>query len=151
MWQRASRLLTRGTVEPSAERLFSRDTLHLAPIFLPVTLAGYSAVGYALWRLAHTSPSLGYVAGVFALLVAAIFAEAFPVPVDNLLSGGRVSLAATFILGAAMIYGWPAAVVVGLLTRASLEVAARRPPVRLLYNTALYALAGAAAGAATAP
>jgi diguanylate cyclase (GGDEF)-like protein len=151
MWQRASRLLTRGAVENSAERLFSRDTLHLAPIFLPVTLAGYSALGYAIWRLAHTTPSLGYVAGVVALLIAAIFAEAFPVPVDNLLSGGRVSLAATFILGAAMIYGWPAAVVVGLLTRATLEVAERRPPVRLLYNTGLYALAGAAAGAATAP
>src|SRR5579859_6345547 len=147
---RLSRLLRGGGAEHSAERLFSRDTLYLAPIFLPVTLAGFGAVGLAVWRLGHTSVSLGYVAGVAALLIAAVFAEAFPVPVDNSPTG-RVSLAATFILGAAMIYGWPAAVVVGLLTRATLEIAERRPPVRLLYNAALYALSGAAAGAATAP
>ena len=150
MLQRVSRLLKRGVSERGTERLFSRDTLHLAPIFLPVTLAGYTALGIAIWQLSLTTPSLGYFAGVTALLIAAVFAEAFPVPVDNLLAGGRVSLAATFILGTAMIYGWPSAIVVGLLTRATLEIAERRPPVRLLYNTALYALAGAAAGAATA-
>jgi hypothetical protein len=48
-----------------------------------------------------------------------------------------------------MIYGWPAAVIVGLLTRTTLEIWQRRPLVRLLYNGSLYALAGAAAGAAT--
>src|ERR1700730_5315445 len=144
---RVSRLLRRGAAEHSTERLFSRDTLRLAPIFLPVTVAGYAAVGLATWHLAHTTLSLGYVAGVVALLIAAVFAEAFPVPVDNL-PGGRVSLAATFILGAAMIYGWPAAIIVGLLTRATLEIAERRPPVRLLYNGALYSLCGGTARAA---
>src|SRR5258708_35283968 len=127
MGRRLSRLLGEGAAEQSTERLFSRDTLHLAPIFLPVTLAGYSLVGLAIWRLAQTTPTLGYVAGVTALLVAAVFAEAFPVPVDNL-PGGRVSPAATFILGAAMIYGWPAPVRLGRPTRASPRLPERRPP-----------------------
>src|SRR5712692_7347062 len=122
MRQQLSRLLTGEAAETNAERLFSRDTLRLLPVFLPVTLAGYAAVGAAIWQLSLKTPSAGYVAGVLALLIAAIFAEAFPVPVENL-PGGRVSLAATFILGTAMIYGWAAAVVVGLLTRATLEIA----------------------------
>jgi diguanylate cyclase (GGDEF)-like protein/putative nucleotidyltransferase with HDIG domain len=150
MRQGVSRLRRGGAAERSRERLFSRDTLRLVPVFLPVTVAGFAAVAAAIWKLAAQPPSWNYVAGVVALLAAAIFAEAFPVPVENL-PGGRVSLAAIFILGAAMIYGWEAAIVVGLLTRATLEIAERRPPVRLVYNGALYALAAAAAGAATAP
>jgi diguanylate cyclase (GGDEF)-like protein len=143
------RLLTSSAAEKSTERLFSRDALRLLPVFLPVTLAGCAAVGAAIWQLSLKTPTWAYVAGVTALLAAAIFAEAFPVPVENL-PGGRVSLAATFILGAAMIYGWPAAIIVGLLTRATLEISERRPPIRLIYNAALYALAAAGAGAATA-
>jgi diguanylate cyclase (GGDEF)-like protein len=150
MRQRLSRQLRREAAEHSSERLFSRDTLHLAPIFIPVTVAGFTAVVLAIWKLTQTGVTLGYLAGVTVLLIAAIFAEAFPVPVDNL-PGGKVSLAATFILGAAMIYGWPAAVIVGLLTRGTLEIAERRPPVRLLYNSALYALSGFAAGLAVLP
>ncbi|MBV8081031.1 MAG: diguanylate cyclase [Actinobacteria bacterium] len=130
--------------------MLSRETLRLSPVLLPVTLAGFAAVGVAVWHLASHPPSWNWVAGVVALLAASIFAEAFPVPVENL-PGGRVSLAAIFILGTALIYGWAAAIVVGLVTRATLELAERRPPVRVLYNSALYALSAAAAGAATAP
>ena len=154
MWHTRPWLLKRRAVErfgegKNGERFFSQETLRLLPVFLPVTLAGFAAVGAAIWHLALNPPSLGWVAGITVLLIAAIFAEAFPVPVEGLPSG-NVSLAAIFILGAAMVYGWPAAVVVGLLTRTTLEIQQRRPLVRLLYNGSLYALAGAAAGAATA-
>ena len=80
--------------------------------------------------------------------MAALLAEAFPVPVDNL-PAGHVSLALIFILGTALIYGWPAAIIVAFLTRVVLELLQQRPLVRLLYNGALYALAAAAAGIAT--
>jgi diguanylate cyclase (GGDEF)-like protein len=138
----------RGRTAGRAERLFSRDTARLLPILIPVSVAGFCAVGAAVWRLSEEAPSVGFLAGVGVLLAAAIFAEAFPVPIENL-PFGRVSLAAIFILGTAMIYGWPAAIIVGFLTRATLEVAERRPPVKQIYNSAVYALAGAAAGAAT--
>jgi diguanylate cyclase (GGDEF)-like protein len=133
----------------SNERLFSRETVRLFPIFLPVTIAGLAAIVAALASIASNPPSGSWLAGFGALLAAAILAEAFPVPVDNL-PGGHVSLAAIFILGTALIYGWPAAVIVGFLTRALLELVQRRPLVRLLYNSSLYALAGAAAGAVVA-
>src|SRR5581483_6537233 len=99
-----SRLLRGEAAESSRERFFSRDTLRLLPVFLPVTIAGFTAVAAAIWDLSIHPPSGDYVAGVLTLLTAAIFAEAFPVAVENL-PGGRVSLAAIFILGAAMIYG----------------------------------------------
>ena len=96
------------TAGKRAARLFPPDIVRLLPILVPVTVAGYAAVLAAVSRLSGHAPSVGYVAGVGVLLAAAIFAEAFPVPVENL-PFGRVSLAAIFILGAAMIYGWPTA------------------------------------------
>jgi diguanylate cyclase (GGDEF)-like protein len=144
---RRARPLPGARPEPR-ERFFSRDTLRLLPVFLPVTVAGFTAVALALRALSLDPPTPKWTAGVAVLLVAALLAEAFPVPVDNL-PGGHVSLALIFILGAAMLYGWPAAVIVGLLTRAILELIQHRPLVRLLYNSTLYAFAAALAGAVT--
>jgi diguanylate cyclase (GGDEF)-like protein len=137
-----------GATSERSERLVSHDTVRLLPVFLPVTIAGFTAVVLAFRELALSPPTSSWIAGVAVLLVASLLAEAFPVPVDNL-PGGHVSAAAIFILGAAMLYGWPAAVIVGLLTRVILELIHHRPLVRLLYNGSLYALAGAAAGAVT--
>jgi len=78
---------------------------------------------------------------------AAMLAEAYPVPVESL-PGGYVSLAAVFVVGTALIYGWDAAVLVAFPTRALLELIHRRPRIRLVYNSSTYALGGAAAGAA---
>src|SRR5262245_40053020 len=143
---RRARPLPRASAERN-ERLFSQDTLRLLPVFLPVTIAGFAAIVAALFSLSSNPPSGPWLAGVGVLLVAALLAEAFPVPVDNL-PAGHLSLALIFILGTALIYGWPAAVIVAFLTRAVLEVLPHRPLVRLLYNGALYALAAAAAGLA---
>ena len=108
-------------------------------------LAGFAAVLAAIWQRSATRPSLIAVAGVLALLAAALFSEAFPVPVENL-PGGRLSLSAVFILGAGVLYGWPAAVFVAVLTRVTLEIVERRPRVKLFYNGAVFALAAMAAG-----
>jgi diguanylate cyclase (GGDEF)-like protein len=131
-------------------RLVSDETRRLLPVLLPVALAGYGVALAAAWQTATAPPSLASVAGVAALLVAALAAEAFPVPVENL-PGGRLSMAAVFILGAGMLYGWPAAVTVAVLTRVTLEVIERRPRVKLIYNGAVFALAAGAAGAVMAP
>jgi diguanylate cyclase (GGDEF)-like protein len=84
---------------------------------------------------------------VLALAVAASFVEAYPVPIEGIASGG-VSLTAVFIVGAAVIYGWAPAVMIGFIARATIELVQRRPAIRLAYNSAVYALAGGAAGAA---
>jgi len=124
------------------------ETLRLLPIFLPVTLAGAAALVAAIWGYTVHPPSAESAAGIVVLLAAAIFAEAYPVPVERL-PAGFVSLAAVFILGSGILFGWEAAVVIGLITRVALELAEDRPLVKLLYNGAVYAVAGAAAGLTT--
>jgi diguanylate cyclase (GGDEF)-like protein len=98
---------------------------------------------------AASAPTLGVVGGVLALAVAATFVEAYPVPIEGIASGG-VSLTAVFIVGAAVIYGWAPAVMIGFVARAAIELVQRRPAIRLAYNGAVYALGGGAAGAAAA-
>jgi diguanylate cyclase (GGDEF)-like protein len=124
------------------------ETLRLLPIFLPVTLAGAAAVAAAVVGYSASPPSTGSAAGIVVLLAAAIFAEAYPVPVERL-PAGSVSLAAVFILGSGILFGWEAAVIVGLITRIALELAESRPLVKLIYNGGVYALAGLACGLTT--
>ena len=76
--------------------------------------------------------------GVLALAVAATFVEAYPVPIEGIASGG-VSLTAVFIVGAAVIYGWAPAIMIGFIARATIELVQRRPAIRLAYNSAVYA------------
>jgi diguanylate cyclase (GGDEF)-like protein len=96
-----------------------------------------------------SAPTLGVMGGVLALAVAATFVEAYPVPIEGIASGG-VSLTAVFIVGAAVIYGWAPAVMIGFIARATIELVQRRPAIRLAYNSAVYALGGGAAGTAAA-
>jgi diguanylate cyclase (GGDEF)-like protein len=137
-----------GTAGNGSWGLSRGETLRLLPIYLPVTLAGAAALVAAVTALWHGPPSAAAAAGSTLLLAAAIFAEAYPVPVERL-PDGSVALAAAFVLGAAVLYGWEEAVVVAFLTRTALEIAERRPLVKLVYNGAVYALAGAACGATT--
>jgi len=125
----------------------SRETARLLPLLLPVTLSASAALVVAVVSFGLSEPTLGVMAGVLALAVAATFVEAYPVPIDGIASGG-VSLTAVFIVGAAVIYGWAPAVMIGFIARATIELVQRRPAIRLAYNSAVYALAGAAAGAA---
>ena len=125
----------------------SRETARLLPILVPVALSGFALIGAAVYEFAVSGQHLAVVGGVLALLLAATFVEAHPVPIEGINSEG-ISLAAVFIVGAGVLYGWAPAVIVGCLTRAMIELIRRRPLVRLTYNAAVYALAGGAAGAA---
>jgi diguanylate cyclase (GGDEF)-like protein/putative nucleotidyltransferase with HDIG domain len=127
----------------------SKETARLLPLLAPVSVSGFALAGLAAWSFAASSPSLAVTGGLLALLLAATFVEAHPVPIEGVSSEG-VSLAAVFIVGAAVIYGWAPAVLIGFVTRATIELIQRRPPVRLSYNSAVYALGGGAAGAAAA-
>jgi diguanylate cyclase (GGDEF)-like protein len=127
----------------------SRETARLLPLLAPVALSAGVALVAAAASFAASAPTLGVVGGVLALAVAATFVEAYPVPIEGIASGG-VSLTAVFIVGAAVIYGWAPAVMIGFVARAAIEVVQRRPAIRLAYNGAVYALGGGAAGAAAA-
>ena len=135
-----------GRAKPE-RRLVSRETARLLPIVVPVALSGFAVLAFAIGEFVASNPEPEVLAGVFALLLAATFVEAHPVPIEGISSEG-ISLAAVFIVGTAVIYGWAPAVVMGFLTRALIELFQRRPAIRLSYNSAVYSLGGGAAGLA---
>jgi signal transduction histidine kinase len=111
----------------------------------PVSVAGAALFVGAIYAFASGETGAGTVAGTLALLTASAIAEAFPVPIEGV-AAGRTSLANIFIVGAAVIYGWAAASIVGFVAMGAVELAHRRRLDRLLFNTGLYALAAGAAG-----
>ena len=126
----------------------SPETARLLPVVIPVVLAGTIATALALGSLLTRHPSTGSIVGALVLLAAATAAEAFPVPIDGVSAGG-VSLAAAFLVGAALIYDWHTAVLVSLAARVTIELIQRRPLMKIAFNGAVFALSGAAAGGAT--
>ena len=125
----------------------SRETSRLLPVVVPVVFAGTVAVVVAISALAALEPSPSMLAGLAVLLFASAFVEAFPVPIENVPVGGT-SLATVFIVGTAVIYGWAPAILVAVVTQLLVEITRRQPAIRVLYNSAVYALAAAAAGGA---
>jgi len=113
-------------------------------VALPVLAAGIAVFAAALYSLGSSSPSLHTLAGIGALMLAATFAEAFPVPLEP---AGEVSLSAVFIAGAALVYGWDGAVLVAVVSVVAADAWSGRQPIQLAYNGASYGLSGAAAGA----
>jgi diguanylate cyclase (GGDEF)-like protein/putative nucleotidyltransferase with HDIG domain len=115
-----------------------------------VAFGAFAVAVLALVEFASADPDAAEVAGLLALLVASTVAEAFPVPIENVPVGGT-SLATVFIVGTAVLYGWPAATLVALLTQLIVETGRRRPFIRIVYNSSVYALAAAAAGLTALP
>jgi diguanylate cyclase (GGDEF)-like protein/putative nucleotidyltransferase with HDIG domain len=128
----------------------SRETARLLPVVLPVGVAAFGVAVFALVEFVSSDPDAATLAGLLALLVASTLAEAFPVPIENVPVGGT-SLATVFIVGTAVLYGWPAATLIALLTQLVVESGRRRPLIRIGYNTSVYVLAAAAAGLTTLP
>jgi diguanylate cyclase (GGDEF)-like protein len=120
----------------------------LAPLVLPVGAAGWGLAVAAALTLDVVAPaSAEGLLGAAAILAAAALCEAFPVPLDGVPAGG-VSLAAAFLIGAALVFDWQTATLVALLTRAAVELVRWRSLLGFVYTSAVYALAAAAAAAA---
>jgi signal transduction histidine kinase len=130
-------------------RPISPEIGRVLPFVVAVALASLCLVAVAGSALAADPPPASVLLGALALLGSAIVAEAFPVPIEGV-SAGRTSLATVFIVGAAVIYDWRVAVLVGFLTMTTVELGRRRAPVRVAFNTGLYTLAAGAAGATAA-
>ncbi len=123
------------------------DVRRLLPVVLPVSIAGGAVLLTAIVSLGMDVPSLAEIAGLLTLLVAAVVAEAFPVPIEGV-AAGRTSFATIFIVGGGVVYGWEAAAVLAFITMSAVEVARRRPLSRIAFNSGLYTLAAGAGGAA---
>lgn len=132
---------TAGEREPAAEGR------RLLVLIVPIAVGGLAAGLAAAWTLAGSSPPAATLGGLALMLAGAVLAEAYPVEIESL-PAGNVSLAAVFVVSAGLIYGWPGAALIALATRGALELAQRRPPIRLAANGAVYALSGLAAGLA---
>ena len=124
-------------------------TTRLTVLIAPVAAAGAVALAAAGWKLAQGAPSATLL-GVGVLAIASILAEAFPVPMEAL-PGGNLSLAATVVAAAAVLYGWPAGTIVAAASPLALGLVRWRGLPRVAYNTGTYAVAGAAAGLAAGP
>ncbi|MBA2615953.1 MAG: diguanylate cyclase [Actinobacteria bacterium] len=137
-----------GNARPAwARLLMPTQSMRVLPILAPVTFAGLAVLVAAGSTLASGSTSAMELVGVAALIVGATLAEAFPVPIElEGLAAGGVSLAAVFIVGAAVVYGWAPAVLVAFVSLALIQMTQRRGIDRLLYNGAVYAIGGAVAG-----
>jgi signal transduction histidine kinase len=125
------------------------DTAQVLPVLGPVVAAGFAAAVAAAVSYASSGPAVEQVAGPLVLLAAAAAAEAFPVPIEGV-AAGRTSLATVFIVAAAALYGWAPATLVAVCSMAAVELANRKRPSRVAYNSALYGLSAVAAGAAAA-
>jgi diguanylate cyclase (GGDEF)-like protein len=121
----------------------------ILPVLLPVTLAGLNVFAAAVVALQARPLGAEELGGIAVLVIGASLAEAFPVPMEiEGIAAGGVSLAAVFIVGAAVLYGWAPAVVIAFMGLVLVQLTQRRPVDRLLYNGSVYALSAAAAGVA---
>ena len=115
-------------------------------VVAPVIVAGAVTVGFAVFRYADAPRSGADVAALFGLMACMALAERFPVPVEGVSAGG-VTLGFVFSVSAIILLGWPAGVIVatgGIIT----HLLQRRPPLRVAYNGAMFALSALAAGLA---
>jgi hypothetical protein len=145
--RRVARVFPRARQRSASPGPKEEPARRVLPVLVPVIVAGIVVTAGAVWSFGTSSPSVDTLAGLLALLLAAVVAEAFPLPIERV-PVGRTSLATVFIVAAATIYGWAAATLVAFLTMALVELGRRRPPSRVSYNVALYALSAAAAGGA---
>ena len=114
-------------------------------VVAPVIFAGACAFGLALFLYADVPRSASAVAALLGLLASMALAERFPVPVEGVSAGG-VTLGFVFSVSAIILLGWPAGVIVAAGGPMFTHLLQRRPPLRVAYNGAMFALSALAAG-----
>jgi diguanylate cyclase (GGDEF)-like protein/putative nucleotidyltransferase with HDIG domain len=121
----------------------------LLAVLIPVWAGGFAVAAAAAASVAGDHPS-SMLAGAAVLLVISMLAERYPVPLEGVDVGG-ISLGIVFGVSAVILFGWAAGVLVCFVAPAVVHLLEHRPPVRVAYNAAAYALGAAAGGLAAAP
>ena len=122
----------------------------LLAVLIPVWAGGFAVAAAAAVAFVRDDPPASVLAGVAVLLVISMLAERYPVPLEGVDVGG-ISLGIVFGVSAVILFGWAAGVLVCFLAPAVVHLLEHRPPVRVAYNAAAYALGAAAGGLAAAP
>jgi diguanylate cyclase (GGDEF)-like protein/putative nucleotidyltransferase with HDIG domain len=112
----------------------------------PVIAAGVFTICWAAYLYASQPHTPDAVAELVAFTAAIALAERFPVPVEGMGAGG-VTVGFVFAIAAIVLLGWPAAVLVVAIGPTITHLLGRRPPVRVAYNSSMFALSALAAGA----
>jgi diguanylate cyclase (GGDEF)-like protein len=116
----------------------------------PVIAAGVGAVCFAAFSYVTTPHSVGQITAVAGLFVGIVLAERFPVPVEGMDAGG-VTLGFVFVVAGIVLFGWQAGVLIAAGGPTITQLVGRRPPLRISYNAAMFALAALAGGLAIEP
>jgi diguanylate cyclase (GGDEF)-like protein/putative nucleotidyltransferase with HDIG domain len=122
----------------------------LLAVLLPVCAAGLGVAFAAAGSFAVTPHKATTLLGLAALLSASTLADRFPVPVEGVDTGG-VSLSFVFGVASIVLFGWAAGLLVVFLAPAITQLLEHRPPMRIVYNISVLALAATAAGAVSSP
>jgi diguanylate cyclase (GGDEF)-like protein/putative nucleotidyltransferase with HDIG domain len=122
----------------------------LLAVLVPVCAAGLGVACAAAVSFAITPHKPATLLGLAALLSASTLADRFPVPVEDVDTGG-VSLSFVFGVASIVLFGWAAGLIVVFLAPAITQLLEHRPPIRIAYNVSVLALAATAAGALAAP
>ena len=94
----------------------------------------------ALFAVVQSAPSARTLAGVAVFFVLALVSELRPVPVD--VEGERlVSFAFVFVISTQLLFSWEWSVLVGAVAIGIALAIERAGPLKLLFNSAVYALA----------
>jgi diguanylate cyclase (GGDEF)-like protein len=118
---------------PTYSRLLVWYTTGVTLLAVPVTIV-------AIWLVAMSHLRSHVLAGVAVFAVAAVVAEALPVPLDD--TGTRsISLAFIFLLASQILFGWWYAVLAAIAAMGFNEVRNRVDPRRGSFNVAVYAIA----------
>jgi diguanylate cyclase (GGDEF)-like protein/putative nucleotidyltransferase with HDIG domain len=117
----------------------------LLAVVSPVIAAGLAAVAAAAWTFAHEGHGATELTSIAALLAAFTLAERFPVPVQGAEANG-VSLGFVFAVAAILLFGWDVGVLVAAVAPAFMQLLEHRPPIRIAYNGAMYAVTAISAG-----
>jgi diguanylate cyclase (GGDEF)-like protein len=122
----------------------------LAALVAPVCLTAIGVVGVAGYSVATGPLDAALVASLIGFLAAVMLAERYPVPIEGVDVGG-VSLSFVFGVAAAVLFGWAAATLIIFAATLTVHTLQHRPPLRVAFNSAVFALATAAGGIAIAP
>jgi len=122
----------------------------LAALVGPVCLTAIGVVGVAAYSVATGPLDTALVASLLVFLAALMLAERYPVPIEGVDVGG-VTLSFVFGVAAAVLFGWAAATLIVFAATVTVHTLQHRPPLRVAFNSAVFALATAAGGIAIIP
>src|SRR5207302_2902555 len=126
----------------------SRMPPRLLVVVVPVCALGFGIAAAAGISLATHEHSGAAFAGIGAFFAASMLSARFPVPLDGLDTGG-VSLGFVFAVGAIVLFGWDAGVIVAFAAPTVAQLLEHRPPARIAFNAGAFALSAGSAGALT--